>query len=218
VEAATPLAGDDRAPRQGSPRRFFAPQAGSLLRGRCSVPSIPIRRKPSIASPLCLRPRATSPARGRSSSARWRSARRCSAPSIPIRRRASATSADPPNVIARHRSRKRGSDAGQTMVLSSRASRKAATACCRYGVPSRRRSASVLPKLVSAQPRLFPARRTTSAMRCRTSGSAQVMPGTWSLPSPPIAKRSRNTLGHRPVERNARAGPTGVARYRASIP
>ena len=43
----------------------------------------------------------------------------------------------------------------RSRVLSSRASRKAATASCRYGVPSRRRFASVLPKLVSARPRLF---------------------------------------------------------------
>ena len=40
------------------------------ITSRCSAPSIPIRRPTSTISPACFRPRATSPARGRSTSGR----------------------------------------------------------------------------------------------------------------------------------------------------
>ena len=55
-------------------------------------PEHPDTRRASTTSPACFRTRATSPARGRSSSGRWRSARRRSAPSIPTPPGASATS------------------------------------------------------------------------------------------------------------------------------
>jgi hypothetical protein len=59
---------------------------------RRSVPSTPARRQRSTTSPICLRPRMISPARGLSMSGRWRSARRRSAPSMPRRRSALTTS------------------------------------------------------------------------------------------------------------------------------
>ena len=53
------------------------------IREKALGPEHPDTARASTTSPACFRPRATSPGRGRSTSARWRSARRRSAPSIP---------------------------------------------------------------------------------------------------------------------------------------
>ena len=90
---------EPQQPRQpasgpGRPRRRAAAlraRAGDPREGARPRASRHVRRA-STTSPACFRPRAISPARGRSTSARWRSARRRSAPSIPTPPRASTTS------------------------------------------------------------------------------------------------------------------------------